>query len=846
MALEKSRSRSRSILKIPTAKIEQPQAQPRESFTVDLTGSRLRIADASKDSTSVRVHFDYSGQHTITWDAPLARNNTLSSATLPPGKCNLYFFPAITPAGSDDISKKLEAESEGLEVMTQLLLLLATAVEGGKMFDTPDFVGAFPIHALLVCNTTESLAVGMAVLRAKPTLLTQLHVAGGLGAYFNGESCLHIVTVNRREEELLCMLDLAEEKLEVETFKQLLNEQPVGAFFMDPPMNTYGGTILAYACCFGLTGAVRRMLSTTLVDLSSSCAPCKISGFLPIHATIANRNTEMYDFLVSQLPEKPEDHRTGLGRALALQDMSALAPLGLAAKLGFHDVFIHILQSQCQLQWRWGDVSSYHIDLTGVDSSGHGGGDVMELITKVSATKETTEMLLDTFIQGFINKLFRMKWSSYGWKLHWIKVVMDIGLITITIALAFGIKEQPYDWRRPTVLPSIVLALIVFNLCLNATSVVLFFKNELGDGSSATVGTALASTIKWFDLQKMQVELLGNGILVVACVIILSGGCDFNLPPPSPPVAPPSMPTASPPPTAGRLLRASGGAASSTDDDGDDYVPEFGSMLIPEFHNVLWPFLAFGLLFRCWSATRVGFIPFEKINVFVLSVGTIIFNDLFTFLWLFCAFIVSFYCALYILYPQAHGFERIGVVAQFDTWYGALITVAQLGFLGAEFDVDMSVLSTVSLTSWQKVDLVCFAALYIVFILLSIILLLNLLIAMLSFTFDSVRQDSTLQCRLSFARHVLWLEMFAEQLQMQTRVGEKQADGRYIYPFRTVEGGAAGGSDDPFRKDDTMSSEDLAQQIRVLSTLVENLAKARPDDKAEVTAMDVRLVQKAA
>ena len=267
-------------------------------------------------------------------------------------------------------------------------------------------------------------------------------------------------------------------------------------------------------------------------------------------------------------------------------------------------------------------------------------------------------------------------------------------------------------------------------------------------------------------------------------------------------------------------------------------------MSIPESHNILWPFLALGLLFRCWSATRIAFIPFESINVFVLTMSAIIFNDLFTFLWLFCAFIVSFYCALYILYPQANGFERIGVVDSFNTWYGALVSVAQLGFLGAEFDVDMDVLSTTALSTWQRIDLVTFAALYIIFILMSIILLLNLLIAMLSYTFESVREDSTLQCRLSFARHVLWLEMFAEQLQMATKVGEKQADGRYIYPFRTVEGGAAGGNDDPFRKDNTMSREDLAQQIKELTAVVENLAKARPDDKAEVTAVDVRLVRK--
>ena len=205
--------------------MEQIQ-EPKQTFSVDLAGSKLRIADKSKERTCVRVHFDFSSQHTISWDAPLQRGASHSTEMLPPGKCNLYFFPQIIVADPHGTSLMLEAESESLEVMTQLLLLLATTIDDGKMFETPDFVGAFPIHALLVCNSPESLAVSMVVLQAKPTLLTQLHVSGGLGAYFNGESCLHILIVNRREDELLRILDLAEEKLEAESFAQLLKQQP--------------------------------------------------------------------------------------------------------------------------------------------------------------------------------------------------------------------------------------------------------------------------------------------------------------------------------------------------------------------------------------------------------------------------------------------------------------------------------------------------------------------------------------------------------------------------------------------------------------------------------------------
>ena len=52
-----------------------------------------------------------------------------------------------------------------------------------------------------------------------------------------------------------------------------------------------------------------------------------------------------------------------------------------------------------------------------------------------------------------------------------------------------------------------------------------------------------------------------------------------------------------------------------------------------------------------------------------------------------------------------------------------------------------------NLSAWQYVDLSIFLLLYLIFILMSIILLLNPLIAMLSFSFEGVREESTLKCR---------------------------------------------------------------------------------------------------
>ena len=98
---------------------------------------------------------------------------------------------------------------------------------------------------------------------------------------------------------------------------------------------------------------------------------------------------------------------------------------------------------------------------------------------------------------------------------------------------------------------------------------------------------------------------------------------------------------------------------------------------------------------------------------------------------------------------------------------------------------------------------------YLFFTILSLVLLLNLLIAMLSFTFETVRSESTLQCRTTFAQCLMRLELQATSLRMAVNVGEKKMQGsetRYTYDFRSISSkpvddlGAecVEGSDNPF------------------------------------------------
>ena len=70
----------------------------------------------------------------------------------------------------------------------------------------------------------------------------------------------------------------------------------------------------------------------------------------------------------------------------------------------------------------------------------------------------------------------------------------------------------------------------------------------------------------------------------------------------------------------------------------------------------------------CVSQIRALFIPFEATNVFVLSAGRILRNDMVTFMLLFGSFILLIFACMYIIYPRSAGFDDLDLFATFNTW----------------------------------------------------------------------------------------------------------------------------------------------------------------------------------
>ena len=266
------------------------------------------------------VSLDSTGQHTLRWETPLRHGNV----EVPKGSLNLYTYPGGY-AGAQ------------LGIVRRVMLELAT--NHIHLFKVPDPVGACILHALVVCNTEESIELALMVLRTEPQLLLQTHV----GQPFLGEGLLHIACANRREQLGIAMVDLAIASLSRADLASCLSTQAVGVFFHDAPMCWYGDSPLSYACVFGLRRLVRLMLDTGVVSLNDDDSCGTLVGLHPVHAVAVNGLRGMYDFLVAGLPkELAADRnlvtRVAQGRLVEL-NVDGLLPLQLTAKLGLRFMF---------------------------------------------------------------------------------------------------------------------------------------------------------------------------------------------------------------------------------------------------------------------------------------------------------------------------------------------------------------------------------------------------------------------------------------------------------------------------------------------------------------------------
>ena len=389
-----------------------------------------------------KAHLELQQRQIDEWTAEQRASSALDASVPPP--------PKVVPK---PVSSFLAAGAQ-LAALEAILLRKAQDASS-RFFATADAHGAYLVHSLVAADTDEAIDLAERLFEANPDLLAQvcarrvlgvrrgvrgrgvreeeqeqeqekgrgdLYAAGEASeeAWLGGQSLLHLACALHRPGFACRVIDLAEAQLERRDFEALLRSQASGPFFEAAPMVHHGGTALAYACAFGLKSVVIRLLATGLVSLGSARDACALTGFLPLHAAVAAGRIDLFDFLTSELPEAeqadpqaaiaerrvPERRLSRLMRQQSrsprppiAQLLHGLTPLQLAAALGDHSMFRHLLRRSASVRWSWGGIAGHAIDLTPIDSAGGTGREVMALVGGVDASPRTTELLRDDHLQ---------------------------------------------------------------------------------------------------------------------------------------------------------------------------------------------------------------------------------------------------------------------------------------------------------------------------------------------------------------------------------------------------------------------------------------------------------------
>ena len=140
------------------------------------------------------------------------------------------------------------------------------------------------------------------------------------------------------------------------------------------------------------------------------------------------------------------------GADMYAEDSEGLTPLRLAVVLGSHPMVRHGLKRRATVRYRFGPLTMYTLPLRGIDTEGVvGSRSVMGMIPDASAANDTHRMLLDTFMNGFIFKLFQAKWDK--WARHfWLYDSANLA----GLALCLSILASPTLFGYGTVSEAVI------------------------------------------------------------------------------------------------------------------------------------------------------------------------------------------------------------------------------------------------------------------------------------------------------------------------------------------------------------------------------------------------------
>jgi hypothetical protein len=732
------------------------------------------------------------GRHTLSWER---------QANTEAGSCDLRSYPMLLPSTVDSV-KGIVPTSEELQLLEALTIHVCThkTITRDQIRDN---FGAHPVHCLLLSNTEEAMQAFEVIVTKVPGLMTLAYSAGP----FEGQTCMHMLAVNRREAQIVRLLDLAPTHLTPEQRRHLISQHAGGRFFKEKPMVLYGGSAFAFMVRFGLKKAIymlwrdMRWAAERRILLDDEVAYCSASGFLPLHVAVAAGNAGMYHFLTEGLRNIPPLHRGANPEALtrsgtSLSEPSDLTPLALAALLGKVDMCEHIIRSRCHVQWTWGPVRSFQLPLEQIDTSGdHQRHDLIEIVAMLGARPATQTLVLDTFLGGFVYQLIVEKWVRFARAAHYVLLALNMLFLALIIALGFSLKTQPQSTDR-IVTPLLALVCIAMLIGLDVLSFIRWWSKHRGRASSSSEQSLqlVEPSMRLPVVQQQQADRSSQASATrrswntPIVQLLMKANLFFSL-----------LGTSSRFALVSRTSAAAACIILFRDEMAlrQGVVPVYAADVEEVLaerswgrgDEAVWPLLAVASFVQFILTMNLALVPFSNLGVFAITVERLVKTDLMIFITFLLIYLCNFYITLFVAYPRA-GNGTLPHAEAFNDWQSALTATFDLGLgvvdialvdLGSRFS-----LSDVRESPQQIFGFAIFLLTYVLAIILLIVLLLRLFMAMLTTTFLRVQERSILEWRLQFTRAVLRAEALWPTCLGSTAAGVLGSDGQRFVERREV------------------------------------------------------------
>mmetsp|Transcript_60800 Transcript_60800/g.135479 ORF Transcript_60800/g.135479 Transcript_60800/m.135479 type:complete len:725 (-) Transcript_60800:117-2291(-) len=657
--------------------------------------------------TELKLTHSVRGQHTITIHSDvLMEEDGTSVLAIHAGSVNAFQFG------------KKEMEPRAVSAYAELLLQVEQEVVGrseseaagrsdggvptSSVLSMMDASGATMLHGLLIANTDAAIEVVFRIFEELPQALLQAHGSTrDSGPLFVGENHMHILVTNARNEQACRFMRLVVSKFSTSKLSELLRGQPSGTFFGDEPMINFGGHALAWAAGMGHLPILEEAVRLGLTDWVNW--PCEESGFLPMHVAAQASAQETISWLLHQFGDGQLDVQAG-----------TLTPLMLAGRAGRQEAVQSILEINRTSLWKWGSLEQCTMRIK-PELDSHASEKqltLLELLVRYDSIRKTNEMLLDTFMCGTLFTFYREKWRLQA--RAWFYVSMALLCLYL---LALTALTSPYMRRVLSVeaLGSITLGSALLMVEEEVREVLLWMSGLSPEEMATAKGlpsmrfpSAASTAIALFLERGGILKYLTLAAAVTLSLLVLTADVPAE-----------------------RLelqdVRCMLAAAATT---------------------------GWLMLF-----TQV-FTQSKTYGVFNIIIEKILIHDVTKFMVVFAPILVGFGTAMHALHPASLAGEDSD--RRWKDLIPATETLFMLSFADpAGLDMGDGTGPYYDATSFGDMHLsaIVFFACYICFMVMSSVLMVNLLIAIMSATYENTMIESVLEWRIRFARMVLRMEI---------------------------------------------------------------------------------------